>query len=511
MLKPPIALPLLTKLQGRAQSQSRLIEVSVLVAYLAWLALVIFRYAAIRPLWYDELFTLHLARVASPVDLFHHLASGVDLNPPLLYLLTRASVLAFGETTWALRLPALAGMLLGTSCFYLFLRRSRGTLVALTAVAASVASTKVWIFFLEARPYGLVFGFAGLLLLSWQRRWYFLLAAACILGVSSHYYFVMPIAVLSLTELARQLLQRNFNWKPIAAFATGGIALLAWYPLWSVAPRDYAAGFWAKVTFTRNVVQEAFWQFAEPFVVIPLLIAVSIAVLLGDRDGLQPETRRAPRSETLAIVLLAVMPFFAVYLSAKVTGGMHYRYVLPAAFGFGGLFAIAIERIARGHPAACTLSFLAFILLGQPYNSKPFREAFGIEANMISEQTTFLGVEAEGKRVVIETGYDFGRHWQASSGRYFPLFLADPDIALKRTNVDTTERALQKLKQVTNVPVLTVDELVAELQSGKATFYYGPADAWGYHELVARGVRFAKISEQGCNKLFRLTLPRTDR
>lgn len=483
------------------------LEAVLLTAYFGWLAATIAGFAAVRPLWYDELFTLHLARVASPSDLLRHLSDGVDLNPPLLYFCTRASILTFGEAPWAVRLPALLGMLLGMGCFHAFIRRSRGPGVALLAVAASVASVNVWMFFIEARPYGLVFGFAGLLLVSWQRRWLWLTALACILGVSSHYYFVMPIAAVGLTELARQAWRKTLDVKPVLALGLGAVTLLAWYPLWSVAPRDYAAGFWAKVTFTRQVVDQAYWQFGEASLVLPVLIALAVAILLGERNTV-PETKPTSRADLLALVLLAATPFAAVYLGAKVTGGLHYRYVLPAVFGFAGLFAIGIDRAARGHFAASLLGFVAFAALGLPYGQKPYREFFRYESNTITEQKTFLGDQSHGGWVIIETGYDFGRHWSANAGTYQPFFLADPEIAFKYNKVDTTERALQKLKNVTPVPALTVDEAMAELKSGTVFYYYGPGTAWGYNELTARGVRFEKLSEQGVNKFYRLKIER---
>src|SRR4051812_36792855 len=124
--------------RDRLLARETLVEGVVLSVYFGWLAFTIWQFAALRPLWYDELFTLHLARVGSVSELLGHLAAGVDLNPPLLYLLTRASMLTFGETAWAIRLPALLGLLLGCGCLYAFLRR-QGPAVAFLAVAASLS------------------------------------------------------------------------------------------------------------------------------------------------------------------------------------------------------------------------------------------------------------------------------------------------------------------------------------------------------------------------------------
>ena len=506
-----LTLPRLQSLRSIIASRSLTWEPLLLAAYLGWLAVVVRKFAAVRPLWYDELFTLHLARVASPRELLGHLATGVDLNPPLLYVLTRASVLVFGEAAWAIRLPALLGLLLGLIGFYAFLRRHCGAMVALTALSVSIAPVKIWAYFLEARPYGLVFGFAGLALVCWQRagegpprrRWLISLALAAVLGVSSHYYFVTVLAALGVAEVARLLAIRRLDYAPTLALACGGVALLAWQPLWSVAPRDYAAGFWAKTTFNKSSVQETLALFLEPALAVPVLLAVVAAFLLARRASAEGGM---PRHQVIALCALALTPVLGVFLGATLTGGFYFRYVLPAVFGFAGLFALTLDRVGRGAALPLGFAFLAFGGFGLPVDRKPYREFFQHEANGIVEQTTFLEMHCPSQRVVIETGFDFGRIWHYNTRSFQPLFLADADLALLYTKTDTTERAVEKLKRVTAVPALTPAELMLELKTGKAVYYYGPGTAWGYNDLTGRGVRFEKVTEQGANKLYRLTL-----
>src|SRR5947207_7908520 len=67
-------------------------------------------YFASRKLyWFDELFTVYMSRLPNVSSVWHALLAGVDFNPPLLYELTRLSVLAFGETPMAVRLPPVLG------------------------------------------------------------------------------------------------------------------------------------------------------------------------------------------------------------------------------------------------------------------------------------------------------------------------------------------------------------------------------------------------------------------
>lgn len=480
------------------------LESGLLLGWIAWLAITIGRFAAIRPLWYDELFTLHLAQ-APLADLLGHLAAGVDLNPPLVYLVTKGSLLLLGETPLAVRLPALLGLGLGLVCLYAFLRRHVSAPTALLAAAASVASVKVWVYFLEGRPYGLVFGFAALALLAWQRaaehwRWRAALALAAVLGVSSHYYFVVALAALAWAEMLRWFTQRRFDWRPMLLIALGGLTLLAWQPLWSVAPRDYAAGFWAKVSFDRPHIQTTLGQFLEPSLIIPALLATLLAFLLQKREALPAAP---PFADTAALIALALTPVLGLWIGSTFTGGFFFRYVLFATLAFGALFALALDRVAS-RPLPLLLAFAGFAGFGLPVDRKPYREFFRHEAATLANQRTFLEQHCAGAVVVIETGFEFGRLWYGNPRSFRPHFLADPEAARAQTQVDTTERALQKLRAVTPVPVLTCEELTRRRAAGEPLYYYGPATAWGYRELQSRGVRFVPIAEQDANRLFRL-------
>jgi hypothetical protein len=59
--------------------------------YVAAAALLHFALTAVtahrRPLWYDELFTFHVARQERVADVLRSLAAGADIHPPLDYVL----------------------------------------------------------------------------------------------------------------------------------------------------------------------------------------------------------------------------------------------------------------------------------------------------------------------------------------------------------------------------------------------------------------------------------------
>lgn len=488
--------------------RAALAEPLIFAAWLGLLGLSISRFAATRPLWFDELFTLHLARVASPAELCAHLADGVDLNPPVIYWITRLCVLGFGETTWALRLPALAGMLLGLTCLFAMMRRRCTFITAMLAAILCASSVKVWAYFLEARPYGLAFGFAGLALLCWQRavehdsrRWRIALAAAAVLGVSTHYYFVLVLAALATGECVSWVANRRVDVRPMIALAWGGVALAAWYPLWHAAPRDYAAGFWAKVRFNRDDVQQAVANFAEPMLTLPVLAAVLVAVIAGSLGRRRAEEEAAPAlppHELAALVMLALAPVLGVLLGAAATGGFYYRYALPAALGFGAIAAIALERIARGNRAALILAAAGFAWFGLPCTVKPYLRFFQNEERTVQELGAFLHAHAAGRPVIVAHAFEFDRLWHTgAAGSVRVVFVADPERVRQHGHPDTIERGLLKLRGITDVPAVTWSELAAMLAAGEPVMYYGTSQAWIAAELAAHGQRLEPVAARG--------------
>src|SRR5580698_5485838 len=107
--------------------------VGLLVLLLIW-ALAALKYSLAFPLWHDEIFTFFIAQAPGLHDLFH-LTANIDLNPPLSYLLTRASFDLFGVGTLQCRLPEILGFALAIVGIFLFVRRRTGNAYGLLAAA----------------------------------------------------------------------------------------------------------------------------------------------------------------------------------------------------------------------------------------------------------------------------------------------------------------------------------------------------------------------------------------
>ena len=109
-----------------------------------------------RQLWIDELMQARIIRDASASDIVARLRTGMDMASPLDFFIQRGVTLLFGDSTWALRLPAAVW---GTLAIWIFFRIARtlfGDRVAVYAAALFAFYPLAYHYSQEARPYALL-------------------------------------------------------------------------------------------------------------------------------------------------------------------------------------------------------------------------------------------------------------------------------------------------------------------------------------------------------------------
>src|SRR5262249_6229643 len=74
----------------------------------------------------DELYTVRVASIPSIAGIWAALKEGSDGNPPLYYIITRFSIRLFGNSSLAVRLPAIFSFLVMEICLFIFVRRCLG-------------------------------------------------------------------------------------------------------------------------------------------------------------------------------------------------------------------------------------------------------------------------------------------------------------------------------------------------------------------------------------------------
>ncbi|MGL4422784.1 MAG: hypothetical protein ACRCZF_19105, partial [Gemmataceae bacterium] len=448
--------------------------------YLLLLALVLGRMAFIRNYWFDEFFTLYLSR--DPERLLANLAAGADLNPPLNYWLTSLAITIFGESFLTVRLPAIAGTILAHGALFAFVRYRRPVTEATLAMIALGIANGVWYYFIEARPYGLLLGFAALLLLAWQRRWTILFALAAIGIMLTHYYGVVPLAGLAVAELYRARTEKQFWRGSLVAFGAAGLTLAACAPLWLPAGAQYAPGFWAKPKFNIAALTDTFQKLLPVELGPPIFLVLVLAVIGGVWK--QPATAGVPsepteegeftRSETLAVMLYALGPVLGLFIGAKLAGGFFHRYCLPAELGFAVLLAMLVRRLALGTrwPAWVAGAVLFYFSPVIHWNSGP--GYFQAEAAAITTHAAWLEEKAPDGTIIFENAFDFTRIWHLQPDRNMkPLYLMDLEKTRVANKSDTVERGLDALRKFSPAPVQELSGPLAE-----PLFYAGTPANW---------------------------------
>ncbi|MDA1313823.1 MAG: glycosyltransferase family 39 protein [Acidobacteria bacterium] len=418
--------------------------------------------AGSRPLWFDEFFTFHLARLGSFSELWQALLGAADALPPLSYLLTRASHSLFGAGELATRLPSILGLALFSYCLFRLLRPRIGVLCALAAMAFSWL-TWGFEYGIEARPYALMTGFAAAALLAWreladgkQRRWNLAAMALSLAGaISLHYYAVFVFPPLAAGEAMRTWKTRKFDWPVWALMAASSTVLLAYLPLIHAARDAYSGGFWSPVhesdilgTYLL-VLLPAAWPLG-----IVILLFSAAAFYFSRRDtATQPDAHGAPlpAHETAAFLMSVATPVFAVTLAYLTTGAYVYRYGLPMLVGLCAGFGVFVRRASRGHAgvqAAALAVLLGWFVLGgprfvageqgrtDPTSADPY--GFAVFQNTDLPADVPIAVSSP-------TLFPEHVHYAPDGLRDRLVYVADPSAALRYREADTPDRNLQGL------------------------------------------------------------------
>lgn len=470
------------------------------VAYLA-----ITGYQAHRRLfWFDEIFTFYVSQLPDVRAIWAACTHGVDFNPPLLYLLTRWSQDLLGANELGTRLPQILGFWTFCLCLYRFVSVRFGAIAGFTAMLIPLTASGYWYAY-DARSHGLVLGFFGLALISWQAaasrmwpRWvaYVLLAASLTCATLCHCYAFLLFIPLGVGELARTLSRRRFDaalWCALTLPIIGSVVTIP--PMLhgvkaSLSPAQFAlpiSKMWSgwELAFTSSS--------AVTFLLAFLLLAATPGWWRPD------EPRGARRSftsfEAAAVGAILATPVFA-FLSARLAHApMYGRYSLVVLAGVGCLFALAC---ARNRTAGLLLLSVTVLLVGRdfvgfhqgsyvnepatrlPIGTFPAVWAFGFD----SLETSAPGSDP----IVLQDDLEF-----APMFYYAPASLRSRLVYLIPEN---NGEGYSRLEQCCGAPGRVIDR--QEFLAAHRTFYLYGRDVgvpFG-NEIFAR--RDGRIAVQGC-------------
>jgi hypothetical protein len=226
--------PLLASSSNRPpdKRELRLVLVALTILYIFAVAIGNRRYV-----WFDELFTLDIARSPSLRQLWYRLR--FECNPPAVYLLSRYSMAIFGSTPFGLRFPSMVEFYFGSMAILLYVRRKAGIAFAAFAVLLLWAAVPTLYYAVEARPYALIFLSFACLLLSWdtaireqpRRLALFGVATSTLILVEAHVFAPFTLFAFLVAEFIRFLRRRKPDYPLWAALLVPMLGMLVYVPL----------------------------------------------------------------------------------------------------------------------------------------------------------------------------------------------------------------------------------------------------------------------------------------
>jgi hypothetical protein len=388
------------RLSEKLERQGRTVAVVFSIAYF-----VLTFYRAYRKLfWFDELFTVHLSRLPDLKSLWRALMTGVDFNPPLFYLLTRFSEYILGEGHIGTRLPEIVGCWIFCICLFRFIS------LRLSILSASVSMlfplvTGAYYYAYEARAHGIVLGFCGIALISWQAVadrgthrgwWLFALGGSLACALLTHSYAFLIFAPIVFGELSRTASSKRLDWQVWITIAASSAGILASIPL---------------VHQAVSVVQPIAFFSPTPLKLIMVyknLLMPAFAVLVGwlilmclfreKSEGVRHE-RGLRGYEIVAFSAFVAIPMFE-YAASKFTGAPFLtRYSLSAVAGFAGLLGVTVGRkpavaigtvvLLIGQIGVAFFVFATGSVLGEPSSNY----AISTRIHEFGEQYEWMGEE----------------------------------------------------------------------------------------------------------------------
>jgi len=407
-----------------------------------------------KPMWNDELFTYFIAQAPTLSGIWDALLTGADQSPFPFYVLTRWSMALFGVNEWALRLPEMVGVWVAAVCLFFLVKSRSSTLYGLMAMMCLLV-TNAHFYSYEARPYGLVLGFAAIAWVCWVaaaegkgRPWSLLgLWGGLSAAVGSHYYAVFVFVPLGVAECVRLYRNRRPDWFLWAAIVGGLLPLGFLWPLIQQAS-GYSRGFWA--TPSWKGVPDTYSTLLMPAPLLFMLLLISAGVIAYLRQGRSARTSGSalpaiPDHEWGAALAFAALPVIGVAVTLCTTGAFTPRYVLPTVLGISALVALTLFQLCNGRAllgvVGGVLAAMGFVMLtvrALPYTT----------ASAIDPVADFLTVSATDELpIVISDPHNFMMlaHYAPIGLSSRLVYLADPDASLRHMGHDTMDRGMMDL------------------------------------------------------------------
>ena len=483
---------------GALPLSARALHISLLAVYTALYLLITIPIASKRLLWNDELFTLTISR-QSFHEMWRLLNTGADQLPPAFCAISHAAFALWGPHELSARAPEIFGFwLLGVCLFELTASRTSPLHGAIAAFLPCL--TAGFLYSYEARPYGLVLGFAALALLLWQKAgaenpspWALAgFALALMAATSVHYYAIFVALPFGAAEALRLYRERWFRAPVWVAIAASVIPAVLAAPLIRTASR-VAHHFWSRAQLVS--ISDAYGDLlAKPFLTGVMLAALTgffvLAFRFGEGEAAPRRPWRPPVHEVIPVAAFALMPLIIVPIARVTTGAFASRYAVTAIIGVCVLIAWLCYVLTANHRWATCLILGAVMACVGFAGLRTYRSAALAHAETFSV-ISYLESQPGALPIVISDPHLFFQlsHYAAPPLANRLVYLADIPLAVQHTGTDTLDLGMLVLGPVSGARVAA---FAAFVKSTPRFLVYGyPAGRWGWAvpELLARHIK----------------------
>lgn len=462
--------------------------------------------AVSNPLWFDEIFTLYLAKLGDFRSMIQAVYNATDTIPPLFHWLESWPLRLFGRNQeLGLRFLPAVGVAATVGGLYLLLRKNCSRVAALAGSLLPTTTLAIR-FSWEARPYGLILGFYTMAALAWQRAeqtgWaVFWLSATLSLAAALHPFTIFVIAAFATAEAISSWRHGRIRWRVITALSVAVLFFSLQIPFLRSAHAVYSENYWADagISEMRNGIGALFsdWNFLMPAILLWFGIS---GICTRHSNGPEPVFRKdgpaypgenADRTfddACLGLSLLVVYPG-ALWIACRLFGGgIAHRYLLPVSLGAAILLGITLDRLAKKHAAAIAAIMAGFFLVGAGTAGLLLLRSFGRRAPVTFVDLCVHRAVSSGRPLVVSSGLVFlpGWHYSDILVQKNLYYVADPQRAAAITGRDSMDKTLVRFARLTDVRIVDYRTLLERSRQ----FYLLAGDEmfeWMRMQLIREG------------------------
>jgi hypothetical protein len=483
------------EIQGPIKHREVLSSIIALALAAFYLATTLY-IASHRLFWFDELFSIAIARLPNWKNIWPALSHGADSLPPIYYMLVRLFDELFGPHEIGARIPSALAMVAGLLLTFDCARRLTDGLHGLIAFSVLTCSFLPY-FGYEARSYAICFMLAALALWLWactkaDSRWSAaLFGTVLFLAVTMHYYSVL----LMLPYLIWELLCWNRRHVPRVKVFAGVAGVVIPAALLSPVILGYARQFSPVGNLSFHALEKVFGElFLEQGLFLLSIVVVWIVVSENRGKGAYVDAMQSGESvgwlsfciplAGFALARVATHAFATRYFIGVLPGvavafscwfWRHFRNARLVSIGtflllatWGGATQVARTRHPASFEQTGQQTITAWFLTLEGPIRRDGKQFMLFSNDIIYMNAQYYSTHPEQCALLLDATAGRGApdaqaqadvlHWEFNLGRYYPLHYWDWNDLRKHADdtalIDPSPAVVDAMKQAGFTPVI---------------------------------------------------------